>query len=47
MLKSAVMKILEIMVSSASTIESSVDVKIAFIDLGGLKKVLCVACFYI
>ena len=43
MLKSTVIKILEIMVSiffsSASPIVSSVDVKIAFIDLVGLKKI--------
>ena len=38
-LKSTVIKILEIMVSRLSPIESSVDVKIACVDLGSLKKV--------
>ena len=36
MLKSPVIKILEILVSKARPIESSIDDKIAFAELGGL-----------
>ena len=35
-LKSPVIKILEMLVSKASSIESSIDDKIAFVELGGL-----------